>query len=142
MKAKYAVRSHLYNQKIIIWLTSRFDLSLFFFSSEKNLYLSIHLLWIWLRDQNDVPKFHNLLLQFLGNLDHFEVFVSTRNIGKSLFGLALLQDDEGLIWRKYDKILNCFWNINWCHSLLTCHLQISLWDCPHIVNILIIHKTF
>ena len=49
------------------------------------------------RESNDAPKFHRLLLQSLENSDHFEESVFTHNAGEFLLAFVLESDDEGLI---------------------------------------------
>ena len=76
-----------------------------FFSEEKNWYVSNSFV-VDIGDQNDVPKFHHLLLQSLENLNHFKAFVSTVNSGEFLFAFVLQKKDEEPIWNKYGEAVN------------------------------------
>ena len=75
-------------------LTSRFNLSEFFQSWRLSvLYkLIVDLIrgfTIGIGDYYDASEFHHLLLQFFGNSNHSEAFVSVHNRGEFLFAFVL-----------------------------------------------------
>ena len=60
-----------------------------FLSEAEKQCVSMHLLRTWKGDQNDAPKFHQLLLQSFGNSNDFEAFVSIHITGEFLFAFCL-----------------------------------------------------